>query len=268
MSTTGDQSATTDWELRARTLRTDPRGVLFKSFPPAFNRYLHDWHVAEACQVLAGFSRAAPLRVLDVGCGYGRLSQALQQVDARVRPIGIDVAPTFASLYQHETSGAAIVNDLRGLPLRAATCDLVLLVTTLMYVPAARRALLLSECLRVLKPEGRLLVIETSRHGQQIYSAFGLLTLLAKMFHYLDASVHTDGYAFSYPEIDELVQAAGGAIIRRSGAVRFTILLPFMLVLSRFGSDRFVERLLRACSPSVGAKKYSVHICYEVRRAT
>jgi SAM-dependent methyltransferase len=261
------ERSASDWEDRARSFGTDPRAVLFKSFSPALNRYLHDWHAAELERVIDGLAGAATLCVLDVGCGYGRLSREVRRAAPRARLVGLDVSATFAGLYARETGGEPVVSDLDGLPLQAGRFDLILLVTTLMYLHPRARQRLVTECLAALAPEGRMLIIENSRHGRWIYSGFGLIPLLARVAGWLDTSVETGGHAFTYPEIERLVDQAGGEVVRRTGVVAFTFLVPVMLVLARIGGEAFNQRLLRRCRPSIGVKKYSLHICYEVRRA-
>jgi len=262
----GPDHPLTDWDARAQSFQTDLRGVLFKSFPPTLNRYLHDWHLAEVRRTLAGLTRNNSLHVLDVGCGYGRLSTVVRQDVPQAFLTGIDRSATFARLYRRHTRGESVVSDLAELPVRSGRFDLVFLVTTLMYFSPPQQRKLLAECVDALKPDGRLLLIENSRHGRRLYSGFGLLPLLGRIAGLTERSVDTGGFLFTYPEIERLIEASGGRLIRRSGVVRFTALLPLLLLVSKGGGDRFVRRILEACRPTEGTRKYSLHICYEVAR--
>jgi SAM-dependent methyltransferase len=208
-----------------------------------------------------------PASVLDVGCGYGRLSRALRSARADVRVAGVDLSPTFARLYPGYAGGPAVVGQLEALPIRAACFDLVLLVTTIMYVSEAQRADVVRQCLAALRPEGRLLLVETGRRGREISSGFGLLTRVARLFGGVETSVDTGGHAFAALEVEALIARAGGEVQRRSGVAAFTVLLPLLVVLSRLGAEAAVTALLRRCTPSARASDYSLHMCYEVRRA-
>jgi len=267
MNVLPDSRSGIDWEERARSFQTDSRGVLFKSLPPLLNQYLHDWHVAEVLRVVDQSTPSARFRVLDLGCGYGRLSRALHDARPEAQLVGMDISRTFARLYRQETGGAAVVSDLNAaLPVGSESFDLILMVTALMYLSPASRQRLMRDALRALKPAGRLVIVETSRRGARIYSGFGARALLAKIAGFVDNSVRTNGHLFAYPEIESLVAESGGSVARRSGVVLFTVLFPILFVLDRIGARGFAERLLRRCRPWPGIKKHSLHICYEVSR--
>lgn len=64
------------WENRAAEYQDAPVGVLFRGLAPALNRYLHRFHARVVCgQLLPLLPQGA--RVLDLGCGYGRIGQEM-----------------------------------------------------------------------------------------------------------------------------------------------------------------------------------------------
>ena len=61
------------WDERARDLGLTKRAVLFKRFPGWLNESVHRRHAAFALRNVPAHAS----RVLDVGCGFGRMSEAL-----------------------------------------------------------------------------------------------------------------------------------------------------------------------------------------------
>jgi SAM-dependent methyltransferase len=95
-------------------------------------------------------------RVLEVGCGYGWITEALHRA-ARIHWIGLDHSPpmvqrlrtTFPDLGSH-----TFIGDARCLPLASASFDKVLCTGVLMHINGESDAL--REFARVLRPGGRL----------------------------------------------------------------------------------------------------------------
>lgn len=95
-------------------------------------------------------------RVLDFGCGVGRLSQALaEHADAVV---GVDVAPPMIERARElDTAGRCefVLNDAPDLSrFRDGSFDLVYSELVLQHLPAPAVEMYLAEFLRVLKPSG------------------------------------------------------------------------------------------------------------------
>lgn len=106
----------------------------------------------------AALERAAgPLQgrlVVDVGCGTGRFTQALQQQGACT--IGVDLDPDMLIVAAERTAGPWLVADAARLPLLDHAVDLAVAVTVLEFV--ADPARVLAELARVTRPGGRLVV--------------------------------------------------------------------------------------------------------------
>jgi len=102
--------------------------------------------------------------VADLGCGTGRLAGLLAPFAGSL--IGVDRSPEMLALAR--TRLAAMENvelrqgDLEALPIDDATIDVAILSLVLHYVPDPGRAL--SEAHRVLRPGGRLLVLDIQEH--------------------------------------------------------------------------------------------------------
>jgi SAM-dependent methyltransferase len=94
------------------------------------------------------------LRVLDVGCGAGRHTRALAAAGARVT--GIDLSRALLARARHCTGATFARADMRRLPVRAGTMDLVVnLFTSFGYFSSdAEHAQVLVAMIQALRPGG------------------------------------------------------------------------------------------------------------------
>lgn len=102
--------------------------------------------------------------VLDVGCGDGILALELSRRSANV--VGVDASEDMiaAARMRAKERGADVRFDIaraEALPFEATSFDVVIAVTVLCFVEDAAAAL--NEMVRVLKPDGRLIVGELGR---------------------------------------------------------------------------------------------------------
>ena len=104
----------------------------------------------------------------DLGCGTGTITAALAPHVARV--IGVDASDEMLKAAAAHSDAPNI--DLRrgpleALPIEDASLDAALLVLVLHHLPAP--AIALGEALRVLKPGGRLLIVDMAPHEREEY---------------------------------------------------------------------------------------------------
>jgi SAM-dependent methyltransferase len=94
------------------------------------------------------------LRVLDVGCGPGRVAANLR--DAGVDYIGFDLSAGLLREAHTHTSGQYVQADAQWLPIADAQFDRVLSLNALYHVPDWQQAL--RELRRVVRPGGRVVL--------------------------------------------------------------------------------------------------------------
>jgi SAM-dependent methyltransferase len=112
--------------------------------------------------------------VLDIGAGTGHIAEALHRLGfAAVASDILDI--NFVPL-------PFVLADGAHLPFASASFDVSLLITMLHHTPAAAHIGLLQEATRVLRPGGRLLIIEDVYHG-----AFE-----RKMTHIMDSMMNAE----------------------------------------------------------------------------
>lgn len=130
--------------------------------PAVFKVLERDLHGDYLDQVEAGS------RVLDVGCGGGQHVVAMASQRPDIRFLGVDLSPEFTRWARRLAVRAGVADrvgfvegDAQELALPNESFDHVYSAGSIKHWPDQRRGL--DECLRVLRPGGRLLVMEADR---------------------------------------------------------------------------------------------------------
>lgn len=153
-----DRAAAARYWGEERLSATDElAAVLSLREPPAVNQAYDRWErtlVGRALEPLAG------RRVLDLGCGVGRMTAFLASRGARV--VAMDNAAGMLARCRAHVNGAALAlvqSEASRLSLRDRSLDAAVCVGVLEHLPADVRARTLAEMARVVRPEGRLVLV-------------------------------------------------------------------------------------------------------------
>jgi len=106
--------------------------------------------------------------VLDLACGTGlNFRHIIERIGPEGRIVGVDCTRAMLKrarrkLARHHWDGVTLVEgDATGLPLASESCDAVLCSYGMAIIPDYRKAI--AEAVRVLKPGGRLVLLEPKR---------------------------------------------------------------------------------------------------------
>lgn len=133
-------------------------------------------HVAEdrvEAAILAALGERRFSSLLDLGTGTGRLLALLAPLYDRA--VGIDASPSMLSVARANLDAAGIANaqvrlgDIYNLPLPRDGFDVVTIHQVLHYLDDPERAL--SEAARVLRPGGRMLIVDFAPHDLEFLRA-------------------------------------------------------------------------------------------------
>jgi len=109
-------------------------------------------------------ARDPALTILDVGCGSGEISAHLAALGHRL--YGIDISPTAVGKYSLRGLRGMVGNLERGIPAAPGAFDLIWCSEVIEHLQ--NPDLFLSECHRVLKPHGHL-ILSTPNSGYYVY---------------------------------------------------------------------------------------------------
>lgn len=143
------------WEQRAQKYGLNRRGVMQKRYPNFILNSLERWQ-NEQTKCLCG-------TVLDIGCGYGRLSLPIKERGHK--PTGVDISATHVKNYEERTECPAKMGTAEKLPFENETFDCALMATTLRYCEDENLAV--GEAWRILKTGGALLIIEGNKRVEK-----------------------------------------------------------------------------------------------------
>jgi SAM-dependent methyltransferase len=211
------------WEERASTYQSAPVGVLYRGLSPAMNDYVHRFHLnCLSTELLERLPKGA--RLLDLGCGYGRIGMAVRAQRPDIEIVGCDVALAYCRLYRVNLATETVCGDLETLPFQAGTFDAVLAVTTLMYLPPARREAVVRVVLELLRSGGLAMFIEPAQE---------VLALMARLRPGA-ARETTGGSGYRRSELVAITRMAGCARLSSGGMPVFTLALPVLVMLDRW----------------------------------
>jgi ubiquinone/menaquinone biosynthesis C-methylase UbiE len=139
-------------------------------------------------------ARVAPpqedLKVLDIGCGTG--AQLAIYHEAGCQVFGIDLAQPMLKVARSKLGDQAVLTagDALKIPLPTRTFDLVIVSLFVHQLNPTLRAAMLEEAIRVLNPEGQILLIDfhaqdkRSISGYLMYAFISMIEFLAGWEHY------------------------------------------------------------------------------------
>jgi ubiquinone/menaquinone biosynthesis C-methylase UbiE len=226
------------WEERSRKYKNRFEGVMNKSFPLSLNLYLDEWMFKK---ILTCLGTSKKQSILDIGCGYGRISEKIIKRFPGVELRGVDISKNYVKLYNQHLSprAKAYHASAEKLPFPDASFNLIIISVTLLYVVELKdQEKVLSEVFRVLKPSGRVIIIEPSWISR-------VFTVVGRFFKEpMGTAEEVRSVTFSIRRIKKIMQ---GNRIDFSGAAAipiFSLALPILFILNKT-SPELVRRLLR-----------------------
>lgn len=227
------------WLKRSIQYKDNPKGVVTKSIPDSINKYFEDWSIE---QIALSIDKEKNNKILDVGCGYGRLAKQILKKYKNVNIYGVDISPVYVKLFNFGLKPycKAKVADVRKLPYVKGSFDLVFVVTTLVYLLREKdRIAAFKEMFRVLKKNGKLVIIERNPSGYNLVTLGGLIEKLRNK-----GKRDITGVSFDKNTIESLLEKTEGRLIGYNGIPFFTLFLPFMFVANKI-SDKFLNLILK-----------------------
>ena len=126
------------------------------------------------------------LRLLDIGCGTGRFLDSVKQVWPRLPVIGLDMSEAYIRHAKSQLRRWSwirfIIGKAEAIPLPDHSQDAITGIFLFHELPPKVRRRVFSECARILKPGGRLVLIDSLQRGDRP-DYEGMLELFPKNYH-------------------------------------------------------------------------------------
>jgi ubiquinone/menaquinone biosynthesis C-methylase UbiE len=156
------------------------------------------------------------LRLLDVGCGTGRFLDFVKQTWPRLRVTGLDLSDAYIrearSHLRRRSRTGLVVADTEAIPMPDASLDAVTSIFVFHELPPKVRRGAFAEFARVLKPGGRLVLVDSLQSGDDpAYE--GSLELFPQNFH--------EPYFSSYIKEDFPQLARDNGLVHRRDVTAF-----------------------------------------------
>jgi ubiquinone/menaquinone biosynthesis C-methylase UbiE len=136
-------------------------------------------------EVIAGRDQRK-LKLLDIGCGTGRFLDLVKQVWPWLPSLGLDLSEPYIRHAKRHLGRWSRINLLVGkaelIPAPDASFDAVTSIFMFHELPPEVRRIILGECARVLKPGGRLVLVDSLQRGDEP-GYEGLLELFPQNYH-------------------------------------------------------------------------------------
>jgi len=185
--------------------------VLFKGSANAMRRQA----LPPLAEIFAGRDQRR-LRLIDIACGTGRFLDFVKQTWPRLPVLGLDLSEAYgrharAHLARWSRVGLVVANA-EALPAPDASFDAATCIFTFHELPPEARRNALRECARVLKPGGRLVLLDSLQRGD-VPDYDGMLERFPQNYH--------EPYYASYIAEDFSALALQSGLVHRRDALAF-----------------------------------------------
>lgn len=224
------------WNQRGNFFKDSLQGVLYATFPESLNEIIHSWQLSVLVKYFP--SEKINASVLDVGCGYGRLSLPLSRIFKDSTFFGIDISKDYVGLYNKNLAkrGKAVVGDIAKIT-HSRKYDFIFIVTVLMYLNNAQIEVLSHKFRSALNRGGKLVVIENNKSGTDYVGGFGLANLFKNIFR------KKNNYAIPHKIFSDYDILSPFSryfkLIAKENSSSLTVFIPFLLVFSKFFGINF-----------------------------
>ena len=209
------------WEARVKELGVQLSSVLCRGLPPELNAAMDDWHRRLLQQHFLG-ELAPHARVLDGGCGYGRVSQFLHETRPDLEIVGGDLAHAYCVAFTKFVGAPAICMALERSAFAPKIFDGVVEINALMYLDPAARTVALQQLRESLVPGGKLFLLEPGLEFFNLLSRIGY-------------SSPTGGQGFSLASFRALAATADLRLLKSGSALAFSASLPLISLAAKLG---------------------------------
>ena len=111
------------------------------------------------------------LRLVDMGCGTGRFLDCVKQAWPRLPVLGLDLSEAYVRHARRHlkrwSRTTLVVGNAEAIPLPDSNCDAVTSIFMLHELPPEVRRKVIFEAARILKPGGRLILIDSLQRGDE-----------------------------------------------------------------------------------------------------
>lgn len=244
------------WEKRAGQYQDRIRGVLYRGLPDSINEIIDHWHSAVVRECV-GKLLSDGARIVDLGSGYGRMSDVIQQSKPDSTMVGVDFSYKYCQSYA-DRHGYAVCADIRNLPFIFNQWDGALAITSLMYIDHHQCKTTICEIINTLKPGGVALFIDP---GSEIIK-------IIRLFSNETRKNVTGGDGFSQLSYIDLFDIENCVVVDKGCNMIFTIFLPFLVLISNMPMviSFFSKIIVKSDMLIKGYFKYSLHRWILVRR--
>jgi SAM-dependent methyltransferase len=182
------------------------------------------------------------IRILDLGCGYGRVSAEILKNYRNIKVVGVDLSSYYVSLFNKKLNprGRGIVCDIRHLPFKDSYFDFVFMMVTLMYLENENeQKKAIREIFRVLKKNGKFLIIESNFYGHNMVTLGGLAEGLKQgRKEIIPANNFRPG------SLKKMIEQGGGKVKSIEGIPVWTLSIPVLFFVN-FINQGFARAILK-----------------------
>ncbi|MEN6621734.1 MAG: class I SAM-dependent methyltransferase [Smithella sp.] len=226
------------WEQRSIDYGSTLKSVLFQGMPDIANEHFHAIHLKFILDCLDGEKN--PIKILDIGCGYGRLSMPLIKRFPQAQIVGMDISSNYVKLYREKTGKEAYAGSIDAIPAESGNFDYIIVITVLMYLADNKLKEVFSGLFSHLNPGGKIIIIEPLKSGIKFQTCFGLTKLLKR-----ETRINTGGKCFFKDEIPAAIDQAGGFVIREECIPATTFFFILIYLASKILPKALTDVFLR-----------------------